>query len=39
MDPGNYPKKLQPEKAITLKDKLAIKANWDNERDIDMVGE
>lgn len=33
-DPGNYSKKLQPEKAITLKDKLAIKANWDNERDI-----
>jgi Bacterial Ig-like domain len=33
-DPGNYTKKLQPEKAITLKDKLAIKANWDNERDI-----
>lgn len=33
-DPGNYSKKLQPEKSITLKDKLAIKANWDNERDI-----
>lgn len=33
-DPGNYAKKLQPEKVITLKDKLAIKANWDNERDI-----
>ena len=33
-DTGNYSKKLQPEKAITLKDKLAIKANWDNERDI-----
>jgi uncharacterized protein (DUF2141 family) len=33
-DPGNYSKKLQPEKAITLKDRLAIKANWDNERDI-----
>ena len=33
-DPGDYSKKLQPEKAITLKDKLAIKANWDNERDI-----
>jgi hypothetical protein len=33
-DPGNYSKKLQPEKAITLKDKLSIKANWDNERDI-----
>ncbi len=33
-DTGNYSKKNQPEKAITLKDKLAIKANWDNERDI-----
>lgn len=33
-DPGDYSKKLQPEKVITLKDKLAIKANWDNERDI-----
>ena len=33
-DPGDYTKKRQPEKAITLKDKLAVKANWDNERDI-----
>lgn len=33
-DPGNYAEKIQPEKVITLKDKLAIKANWDNERDI-----
>ncbi len=33
-DPGNYEKKLQPEKAITLDAKLLIKANWDNERDI-----
>lgn len=33
-DPGNYAKKLQPEKAITLTQKLAVKANWDNERDI-----
>ncbi|MBL7701493.1 MAG: Ig-like domain-containing protein [Ferruginibacter sp.] len=33
-DPGDFSKKLQPEKVITLKDKLAIKANWDNERDI-----
>jgi uncharacterized protein (DUF2141 family) len=33
-DTGDYSKKLQPEKAITLKDKLSIKANWDNERDI-----
>ena len=33
-DPGNYSKKLQPEKVISLPKKLAIKANWDNERDI-----
>jgi len=33
-DPGNYTKKLQPEKAFTLDKKLTIKANWDNERDI-----
>jgi uncharacterized protein (DUF2141 family) len=33
-DTGDYSKKRQPEKAITLKEKLAIRANWDNERDI-----
>ncbi|MEP7144586.1 MAG: Ig-like domain-containing protein [Ferruginibacter sp.] len=33
-DPGNYEKKIQPEKAITLVNKLNIRANWDNERDI-----
>ena len=33
-DPGNYSKKLQPEKNITLTQKLGVKANWDNERDI-----
>ena len=33
-DQGNYSRKLQPEKVITLKDKLVIRANWDNERDI-----
>ena len=33
-DPGNYSKKLQPEKVIGLDLKLAIKADWDNERDI-----
>lgn len=33
-DPGDYSKKLQPEKSITLTQKLAVKANWDNERDI-----
>ncbi|MEO5891366.1 MAG: Ig-like domain-containing domain [Ferruginibacter sp.] len=33
-DPGNYEKKIQPEKAITVDSKLTIKANWDNERDV-----
>jgi uncharacterized protein (DUF2141 family) len=33
-DPGDYSKKLQPEKVITLSQKIAIKANWDNEREI-----
>lgn len=33
-DPGNYHKKLQPERAITLDKKLTIKANFDNEREI-----
>jgi uncharacterized protein (DUF2141 family) len=33
-DTGDYSKKLQPEKAITLTQKLAVKANWDNEQDI-----
>ena len=33
-DPGNYAKKLQPEKAITLPQKISIRADWDNERDI-----
>jgi methionine-rich copper-binding protein CopC/uncharacterized protein (DUF2141 family) len=35
-DPGNYSKKLQPEKAITLDKKLTIRADWDNERDIEL---
>jgi len=33
-DPGNYSKKLQPEKAITLPQKISVRADWDNERDI-----
>lgn len=33
-DPGNYEKKLQPEKAITLEQQISIRADWDNERDI-----
>lgn len=34
--PGNYEKKLAPEKAITIPQKIALKANWDNERDIEL---
>ncbi len=33
-DPGDYSKKLQPEKVITLTQKLSVRANWDNEREI-----
>ncbi len=33
-DPGNYTKKRQPEKVTVLPQKIAIRANWDNERDI-----
>ena len=33
-DAGNYSKKIQPEKVIALPQKLSIRANWDNERDI-----
>jgi hypothetical protein len=33
-DPGNYSEKIQPEKAIQLPQKLAVRADWDNERDI-----
>ena len=32
--PGNYIQKRQPEKAITLPQKLSLRANWDNEREI-----
>lgn len=35
-DPGNYKEKLQPERAIPLPQKIAIKADWDNERDIQL---
>lgn len=34
--PGNYEKKLPAEKAITIPQKIALKANWDNERDIEL---
>lgn len=33
-DPGDYSKKLQPEKVITLTQKLNVRGNWDNEREI-----
>ncbi len=33
-DTGDFSKKIQPEKAVTLPQKLSIRANWDNERDI-----
>jgi len=33
---GNYQQKRPPEKAITLPQKLSLRANWDNERDIEL---
>lgn len=33
---GNYTLKIQPEKALTLPQKITLKANWDNERDIEL---
>lgn len=35
-DTGNYWKKVQPERVITRKQKLQIRANWDNELKLDM---
>ena len=35
-DPGNYSKKLQPEKVVALPRKFAVKENWDNESDINL---
>lgn len=35
-DPGNYKEKLQPERAISLPQKLGVKADWDNEREIQL---
>ncbi len=35
-DPGNYKEKKQPEHVVTLPQKLAIRANWDNERDVEL---
>jgi uncharacterized protein (DUF2141 family) len=34
--PGDYEKKRQPEKAITLPQKLSLRADWDNERDLEL---
>ncbi len=34
--PGNYAEKRQPEKAITLPQKIGIRPDWDNERDIEL---
>jgi hypothetical protein len=33
---GNYGKKLQPEKVVSLPKKISIRADWDNESDIDL---
>jgi hypothetical protein len=35
-DPGNYTNKLQPEKAIVIPKKISIKADWENEQDIEL---
>jgi len=35
-DPGDFSKKLQPERATTLPQKISIKADWENEREIDL---
>ncbi len=34
-DPGHYREKRQPERVIPLPRKLAVRANWDNEQDIE----
>ncbi len=35
-DPGNYASKRQPEIVYPVKQKLSIRANWENERDIEL---
>lgn len=35
-DPGNYKERIQPERAIGLPQKIAIKADWENEREISL---
>ncbi|MFC4262904.1 Ig-like domain-containing protein [Ferruginibacter yonginensis] len=34
--PGNYTQQLQPELVVTLPQKLSIRADWDNEREINL---
>jgi len=33
-DPGNYKKNLQPETVQKFKNKIPVKANWDNEAEL-----
>ncbi len=35
-DTGNYWKKLQPERVVTRKQRMQIRANWDNELKLDL---
>ena len=35
-DTGNYWKKIQPEKVVSLNQKFNVKANWDNEYEVKM---
>ncbi len=34
--PGNYSKKIQPELVVALPQKLGVRADWDNEREINL---
>ena len=34
--PGNYSKKIQPEIVVALPQKLSVRADWDNEREINL---
>ncbi len=36
-DPGNYLKKIQPEKVIALPKKISIRENWDNESEEEKI--
>jgi uncharacterized protein (DUF2141 family) len=35
-DPGNYQLRRQPERVVALTQKLGVRANWDNERDVNL---